>query len=158
MIGTSDFRKKFHALLYICDNSENSINARVLFKITSDFFHIRQRSYASNIRKSMLTDGSKALEAATEYEGYDHQRCSSHMIRNSHSATGKGHGTGTRGSLLKYLLSKHCSNEDIATVATFFLAIRHLPSDQEWPHLRKLLFDCANEKLFLDRSERYAVM
>lgn len=106
-------------------------------------------------RKDVLTDGSMALKKAVEEnaDGTQHL-CFSHMIWNGHSSTGKGHGSGTKGSLICYLSDKKCSCSDISDMVAYCLAIRHLPSRKCWLVLRGMLIKHCDNAMFIEKTKK----
>lgn len=99
VIGVSDFARRFHALLWDINLTENSVGAgrifntiKVIFKIRGHKEHIDIFSNIVN-KDKMMSDGSAALKKAIEtIVDLIHHLCLSHMIRSGISITGKGHG------------------------------------------------------------------
>ena len=99
-------------------------------------------------KNKCLIDGSVALKKGAKQMLLEILRCLAHMIRNG------SHGSGTRGSLPKYLSkTKSCKDEDVQLIIDSFQAIRHLAGGQEcWNELRPLMMIYCEEELFNEKS------
>ncbi|GFH50796.1 predicted protein [Chaetoceros tenuissimus] len=145
-LGVSDLSKRYHALIWAISVTENQTVASKMTKLIVTILkkrrhipHKKPFGKSCMTRDKELSDGSLALKAAVEKtDGVDHALCLSHMLRCNYSKSGKGHGSGTKGSCLRYLKSKGVREEDIGTICAVFLLIRFISTEMEWKQLRPL--------------------
>ena len=158
-LGAVDKGKTHHAILWDINISENSDGFGRVLCVNEAVWKIRfVNKFGDNYiipKNKCLIDGSVALKKGANQMLIEILRCLAHMIRNgSPTSPGGSHGSGTRGSLPKYLSkTKSCKDEDVQLIIDSFQAIRHLAGGQEcWNELRPLMVTYCEEELFNEKS------
>jgi len=157
--GFSDMKRRFHKIVFDANRSESAIGSTRMLDAIEKLFRIRWSLCFNDdytYRNRVLTDGSRALKNAAEATGLVHARCLSHMIRTNYNSKGVGHGSGTKGSLLRYMARKKCTDKHITSVWAFFHSFRQIPTREEWKAAHPLLVLHVQNELFNDLKPELA--
>lgn len=133
VVGFSDMNRSFFPIVYDINITENSIgSARAMFICKSIIEHF------GGVASRVLKDGAMALESGAMLLGLTTLRCFAHMIRDCNWTKNRKRSAGSKGSLPTYLKSKGCKKEEVAEILIIVLAMKHLPTEDEWKEAREL--------------------
>ena len=145
-VGVSDAHRQFHPILFEINRTENGDGAKTALSICNDLFNTLIPDCQLGIGR-VLKDGGSALSSATKFLGHRELSCLAHLIRMGWGVK-KGHGSGYMGSLPTYLRSKSCPKLEIKWLTLALIALRHLPSEEEYTHAVHLLRAHCEQKHF----------
>ena len=133
VVGFSDMSRTFYPVVYDINVTENSIgSARAMFICRSIIEHY------GGIATRVLKDGAVALESGAMLLDLTTLKCFAHMIRDNNWTKNRKRSAGSKGSLPTYLKTKGCSKDEVAEIIIIVLAMRHIPTEDEWKEAREL--------------------